>query len=162
VTVGAAGNVLIADSSNNRIRVVAGSNGTFYGIAMTAGRIYTIAGNGTAGFSGDGGPATSAEFNIPQSVAVDAAGNALIADTYNNRVRVVAASNGAFYGQAMTAGHSYTIAGNGGGGNLGGFSGDGGPATGAELSFPAGAAVSAAGNVVVADLGNNRIRMVTG
>jgi trimeric autotransporter adhesin len=162
VAVDAAGNVLIADYGNNRIRVVAASTGTFYGIAMTAGDIYTIAGQGTAGFGGDGGPATSAKFNGPQSVAVDAAGNILIADTYNHRIRMVAASTSTFYGQAVTAGHIYTIAGNGGGGTLGGFSGDGGPATGAELSFPSGVAATAAGNVLIADLSNNRIRMVTG
>ena len=62
----------------------------------------------------------------------------------------------------MTAGHIYTIAGNGGGSSLGGFSGDGGPATGAELSFPSGVAATAAGTVVIADLGNNRIRMISG
>jgi secreted PhoX family phosphatase len=162
MTVDAAGNVLIADYGNNRIRVVAASAGTFYGQTMTAGDIYTIAGNGTAGFSGDGGPATSAEFNGPQSVAVDAAGNLLIADTYNHRIRMIAASNGTFYGKATTAGDTYTIAGNGGGTNLGGFSGDGGPATGAELSYPSGVAATAAGNVLIADLGNNRIRMVAG
>ncbi len=92
---------------------MAASTGTFYGQAMTAGDIYTMAGNGTAGFSGDGGPATSAELNGPGGVAVDAAGNLLIADGGNNRVRVVAASTGTFYGQAMTAGDIYTIAGDG-------------------------------------------------
>ena len=90
--------------------MAAASSGTFYGKAMTAGDIYTIAGNGTAGFSGDGGPATSAELNSPQGVAADAAGNLLIADG-SNRIRVVAASSGTFYGQAMTAGDIYTIAG---------------------------------------------------
>jgi hypothetical protein len=160
-TVDAAGNVLIADYANSRIRVIAASNGTFYGQVMTAGHIYTIAGNGTVGFSGDGGPATGAEFNGPQSAAVDAAGNVLVADSHNFRIRVVAASNGTFYGQVMTAGHIYTIAGKGGGA-MGGFSGDGGPATGAELSYPSGVAVNAAGNVLIADQGNDRIRMVTG
>ena len=92
---------------------MAASTGTFYGRAMTAGDIYTIAGNGADGFSGDGGPATSAEVNGPQGVAADAAGNLLIADTDNTRVRVVAASTGTFYGRAMTAGDIYTVAGNG-------------------------------------------------
>ena len=62
----------------------------------------------------------------------------------------------------MTAGHIYTIAGNGGGSSLGGLSGDGGPATGAELSYPSGVAVTAGGNVLIADLANGRVRMVTG
>ena len=127
-----AGNLLIADTGNNRVRVVAASTGTFYGQAMTAGDIYTVAGDGTGGFSGDGGPATSAELDYPAGVAVDGAGNLVIADTGNNRVRVVAASTGTFYGQAMTAGDIYTVAGDG----TGGFSGDGGPATSAELDQP--------------------------
>ena len=143
---------------NNRIRVVAARTGTFYGQAMTAGDIYTVAGNGTGGFSGDGGPATSAELDAPDGVAVDAAGNLLIADTVNKRVRVVAASTGTFYGQAMTAGDIYTVAGNG----TGGFSGDGGPATSAELDAPGGVAVDAAGNLLIADTYNHRIRVVTG
>ncbi len=86
-----------------------GATGTFYGKKMAAGAIYTIAGDGSRGFSGDGGPAVKAELWFPYGVAVDVAGNALIADQSNNRIRVVAAITGAFYGQAMTAGHIYTI-----------------------------------------------------
>ena len=85
-----AGNLVIADSANNRIRVVAAASGTFYGQAMTAGDIYTVAGNGTGGFSGDGGPAVSAELSHPQGVAVDAAGDLLVADAGSNRIRQVA------------------------------------------------------------------------
>jgi len=158
VAADAAGNLLVADEINNRVRVVAARTGTFYGQAMTAGDIYTVAGNGTFGFSGDGGPATRAELAGPQGVAADAAGNLLIADTFNDRVRVVAARTGSFYGQAMTAGDIYTVAGNG----RVGFSGDGGPATRARLSNPEGAAAGAAGNLLIADQGNNRIRKVTG
>jgi sugar lactone lactonase YvrE len=157
VATDAARNLLIADTEDNRIRVVAARTGTFYGQPMTAGDIYTVAGTGTQGFSGDGGPATSAELNFPQGVAVDAAGNLVVADTGNNRVRVVAARTGTFYAQAMTAGNIYTIAGNG----RHGFSGDGGPATKAELG-PSGVAVDAAGNLLIADTGNQRIRMETG
>jgi hypothetical protein len=147
---------VIADTSNNRMRVVAGKTGTFYGQAMTAGNIYTVAGDGTFGFSGDGGPATSAELASPQAVAVDAAGNVIIADANNDRVRVVAGKTGTFYGQAMTAGNIYTVAGDG----TGGFSGDGGPATSAELNFPEAVAVDAAGNVIIADANNFRVRVV--
>jgi sugar lactone lactonase YvrE len=154
VAVDAAGNLLIADMNHNRIRVVAGSTGTFYGQAMTAGDIYTAAGTGGYAFSGDGGPATGAALAWPRAVAVDATGNLVIADGDNLRVRVVAARAGSFYGQAMTAGHIYTVAGNG----TGGFSGDGGPAISAQVN-PLAVTVDAAGNLVVAD-GNNRIRVV--
>jgi hypothetical protein len=151
-----AGNVVVADTMNNRIRVIAASSGTFYGQPMTLAHIYTVAGNGTAGSSGDGGPATSAELNGPLSVAADAAGNLVIADSGNNRIRVVAAKSGTFYGIAMTAGHIYTVAGDG----SYGFSGDGGPATAAMLGGPLSVAADAAGNLVIADSGNNRIRAV--
>src|SRR6202042_3477811 len=99
---------VIADTLNQRIRVLAESTGTFYGKPMTAGHIYTVAGNGTRGVGGDGGPATSAEFWAPIGVTVDHAGNLLIADSLNGRIRVVAASTGIFYGQAMTVGDIYT------------------------------------------------------
>jgi hypothetical protein len=159
------GNLVIADTGNDRIRVVAASTGTFYGRAMTAGDIYTVAGDGTAGFSGDGGPATSAALFSPSGVTVDRDGNLVIADSVNERVRVVAEKTGTFYGQAMTAGDIYTVAGDG----VYGFSGDGGPATSAEFQEPLGVAVDGAGNIVVADTqtslvpsetGNNRVRVV--
>ncbi len=156
VAVDHAGNVVIGDSFNQRIRVVADSTGTFYGRPMTAGDIYTVAGDGTEGFSGDGGPATSAELAEPRVAAVDHAGNLLIADFANQRIRVVADSSGTFYGRPMTAGDIYTIAGDG----TGGFAGDGGPAASAELFFPQGAGVDAAGNLLIADSDNNRVRMV--
>jgi len=149
-------NAVIADVSSNRIRVVAASTGTFYGQAMTAGHIYTVAGNGTQGFSGDGGPATNASLFDPFGVAVDRAGNLVIADLDNNRIRVVAASTGRFYGRAMTAGNIYTVAGNG----TQGFSGDGGPATQARITRPFGVAVDGAANLLIADSENNRIRVV--
>ena len=156
VAVDGAGNLIIADTGNDRVRVVAASTGTFYGQAMTAGDIYTVAGNGTSGFSGDGGAATSAEIASPASVAVDGAGNLVVADSENERVRVVAASTGSFYGQAMTTGDIYTVAGTG----MSGSSGDGGPATSAELTIPSGVAVDGAGNLVIADTANNRVQVV--
>jgi hypothetical protein len=156
VAVDGAGNLIIADTYNERVRVVAAMTGTFYGQAMTAGHIYTVAGNGTGGFSGDGGPATSAELWTLQGVIVDGAGNLIIADSSNERIRVAAARTGRFYGQAMTAGHIYTIAGNG----TQGFSGDGGPATSAEFTGPTGLAVDPAGNLVIADGANSRVRAV--
>ena len=156
VTVDTAGNLVIADSGNARVRVVAGRTGTFYATAMTAGDMYTVAGDGTAGFSGDGGLATRAELNVPHGATADRAGNLVIADTGNNRVRAVAAVTGTFYGRAMLAGHIYTVAGNG----TAGFSGDGGPATAAELNQPGDVAVDAAGNLVIADTTNLRVRVV--
>ena len=152
----AAGNMVIADTSNNRIRVVAARTGEFYGQAMTAHDIYTVAGNGIQGFSGVGGPATAAKLSVPSDVVPDAAGNLLIADTGNNRIRVVAAASGTFYGQAMTAGHIYTVAGDG----ARGTSGDGGPAIKAGLHSPEGVAVDHAGNLVIPDTRNRRVQVV--
>jgi trimeric autotransporter adhesin len=156
VAAGQAGNLVIADAGHNRIRVVAGTTGSFYGRPMTAHHIYTVAGDGRAGYGGDGGPGTGAQLHSPAGVAVDAAGNLVIADTGNNRIRVVAASTGTFYGQAMAAGDIYTVAGDG----TAGYGGDGGPATSAELDSPAGVAVDGVGNLVIADTGNNRVRVV--
>jgi hypothetical protein len=154
VAVDGHGNLLVTDA-NNRIRVVAVSTGTFYGQAMTAGDIYSVVGNGTAGFSGDGGPATQAGLASPAGVTVDEAANLLVTDQGNNRIRVVAASTGTFYGQAMTAGHIYTIAGGGDSGP-----GDGGPATSAELNAPQDVAVQNGGSLVIAD--GSRVRKVSG
>src|SRR5690242_7724598 len=149
-----AGNLVVADIFDNMIRVVAAASGTFYGMHMTAGDIYTVAGDGTFGFSGDGGPATSAELRYPQSVAVDAAGNLVITDTHNNQIRVVAATSGTFYGRAMTADDIYTVA--GGGRQFG----DGGLATNAQLDTPQSVTTDAPGNLVMADTFNERIRVV--
>ena len=148
-----AGNLVIADLGNSRIRVVAASTGTFYGQAMTAGDIYTIAGNGDGVYNGDGIPATTAGLR-PAAVAVDHAGNLVVTDD-NDRIRVVAAKSGTFYGQAMTAGDIYTVAGDG----HSGYNGDGIRATSATL-FPQAVAVDGAGNLVIADLGSNRVRVV--
>jgi trimeric autotransporter adhesin len=157
VAVDAAGNLVIADAEHQVVRVVAAKTGTLYGQAMTAGDIYTVAGTGTQGYSGDGGPATSAELNTPYEVAVDGSGNLVIADSHNNRVRFVAGTTGTFYGQAMTAGDIYTVAGTG----TQGYSGDGGPATSAELDTPYGVAVDGSGNLVIADTDNGLVRLVS-
>jgi hypothetical protein len=135
VAVDTAGNLYIADSGHNRIRKV-----------TTAGIISTIAGNGTVGWDGDGGLATSAQLNNPQGVAVDAAGNLYIADYSNNRIRKV-----------NTAGIISTIAGTGGIG----FSGDGGLATAAEILNPQSVWIDAAGNIFFSDYGNDRIRKIS-
>ncbi len=150
------GNLIIADRDGCEIRVVAASTGTFYGQAMTAGDIYSIAGSGHQGFSGDGGPATSAELGRPRGLAVDQVGNVVFADMLNNRVRVLAVKDGTFYGQAMTAGDIYTIAGEG----AGVYNGDGIPAVNATLYGPSSVAVDGAGNLVIADQFQNRVRVV--
>ena len=137
VAVDSSDNVYIADTTNNRIRKVTYSTDI----------ISTIAGNGTAGYTGDGNAATSAELNNPYGVAMDTNGNIYIADTYNNRIRKVTTSTGKIS----------TIAGNG----TAGFLGDNGAATGAELYLPTGVAVDSSGNIYIADYGNNRVRKVT-
>jgi hypothetical protein len=149
--------VIIADSGNNRVRVVATRTGTFYGQAMTAGDIYTVAGDSTAGYSGDGGPATAAELDSPTGLALDPAGNLVIADSLNDRVRVVAASTGTFYGQAMTAGDIYTVAGDG---VTVTSLGDGGPATKPSLAGPGAVAFDGSGNLLIADSLHGLLRVV--
>ena len=126
------GNLFIADTGNYRIRMV-----------DTNGIVTTVAGNGISGYTGDGGAATIARLNNPQSAVVDASGNLLIADTSNNRIRKVSVN-----------GIITTVAGNG----TAGFSGDGGAATNAKLSGPYGVAVDPAGNLFIADTSNSRIR----
>ena len=157
VAVDAAGNVVIADGGNDVVRVVAATSGTFYGQPMTAGDIYTVAGDGARGYGGDGGPATDAELANPAAVAIDSTGNLVIADEGNNRVRVMAVTSGTFYGQEMTAGFIDTVAGNG----TAGYAGDGGQATSAELASPPDVTVFG-GNLLIADKVNNRIREVAG
>ena len=134
VAVDSAGNVYIADTDNNRIRKVS-PNGV----------ITTFAGNGTAGYSGDGGPAIDAEFDSPTGVAVDSLGNVYVADLYNNCIR------------AIQNGTIFTVVGDG----TAGFTGDGGPAGFAKLFYPYGIAVDSSGNLYIADTLNFRIRMVT-
>lgn len=128
------GDLYIADSGNERVRRVDRS-----------GIITTIAGTGVAGFSGDGGPATTAQFDGPRSLAGDSAGNIYVADDNNHRIRRIDPS-----------GVITTVAGNG----TGGFAGDGGPALSAQLDHPRGVAVDGRGAVFIADSMSARIRMV--
>jgi trimeric autotransporter adhesin len=145
------GDIYIADTENQRIRVVntsTSANPVLPGKDLLPGAINTVAGNGTFGYSGDGGPATGAELAYPYGLAVDSSGNVFIADTNNNRIREVVAST-------LTK-TIITVAGNG----SHGYSGEGGPATNAELAFPAGVTVDSSGNLFIADTYNNRIRKV--
>jgi uncharacterized protein (TIGR03437 family) len=134
VALDANGNLYICEFLGQRVRKV-----------TTAGIISTVAGNGVAGYSGDGGLATNATLNYPSGVGVDAAANLYIADSSNNAIRKVSAS-----------GIIATLAGTG----AAGFSGDAGPASKASLSYPTSVASDASGNLLVADNGNNRIRRI--
>jgi sugar lactone lactonase YvrE len=130
-----AGNVYISDFGNNKVRRVS-----------PGGTITTYAGTGTAGSGGDGGPATAAQLNQPRSLALDRAGNLYIADSGNSRVRRVSR------GGTIT-----TYAGTG----TAGSSGDGGPATAAQLDFPVGLAFDALGRLLISDSGASRVRRVS-
>ena len=134
IVVDSAGNVYFSDSGNQKVKMV-----------DTTGILHTFAGNGTAGYKGDGGPANKAELNQPGGLAIDAAGNIYIADTFNNVIRMV-----------NTSGIISTLAGNG----KEGFSGDGGPATSAELDRPRGVYLDSSLNMYIADTNNRVIREV--
>ncbi|MSX20889.1 MAG: hypothetical protein F2795_01105 [Actinobacteria bacterium] len=136
VSLDAAGNIYLADVSNNVVRK----------ITAATGYITTVAGNGTGGYSGDSGVATSAQMNSPQEAIVDTDGNLYIADSSNNRIRKV----------DHTTGYITTIAGNG----TAGYSGDGDPATDAQINYPGLMALDADGNLFFADYSNHRIRKV--
>jgi uncharacterized protein (TIGR03437 family) len=133
LAVDASGNLYIADTANHRVRKVAG------------GTITTVAGNGTGGLAGDGGPAASARLNYPLGLAVDSAGVLYIADSANHRIRKVA-------GGTIT-----TFA-----GTSAGYAGDGGAATAARLSLPGAIASGAGGDWYILDSGNSRVRRVRG
>ncbi|HUK19828.1 MAG TPA: IPT/TIG domain-containing protein, partial [Bryobacteraceae bacterium] len=136
LAVDTAGDLYIADSNNYCIRKI-----------TTDGIIHTVAGKITAsGYSGDGGPATSALMGAPFGIALDAAGNLYIADTSNNRIRMVSAATGIIT----------TVAGNGQQGD----GGDGGQATSAQLNDPEGVAVDAAGAIYISEKFGNRVRQV--
>ena len=136
-----AGNLYIADRNNVRVRRVDAASSV----------ITTVAGTGESGSSGDGGPATEAVIATPAGVVVDEAGNLFIADWENHRVRRVDAAT-----DVIT-----TVAGTGASGfEFGGFDGDGGPATAAQLYAPTDVALDGAGNLFIADTHNHRVRRV--
>ena len=136
MTVDAAGNLYIADYGRSVVRKVTAATGV----------ITTVAGTGTAGYAGDGGPATAARIDTPMDVAFDSAGNLYIAEYGGNRVRKVLAATGVIT----------TVAGTG----AIGYNGDGIPATTANVSYPWGIAVNAAGDLFIAEHVHNRIRKV--
>src|SRR5713226_5043886 len=178
IAIDSAGNIFLADANDHRVRKI-----------NPEGMISTVAGDGSPGFRGDGGPATASRLRTPYGIAVDSAGNLYIADLGNNRIRKVATDgaistvpgtdsllaprnvaldsagslyisefNGNRVQHLRTDGVLEIVAGTG----VAGFGGDGGPATAALLSSPAGLAFDSAGNLYIADSGNSRIRKVAG
>jgi len=130
-------NLYIADTHNHRIRK----------LNLATGQITTIAGTGTAGFSGDNGPAVAAQLNLPTALALDTNQNLYLADTASHRIRKIAATTGIIT----------TVAGDG----TQGFAGDNAVATAASIDSPTGIAVDASGNLYLADTHNHRIRKIT-
>ncbi|HWS45963.1 MAG TPA: hypothetical protein VN636_08895 [Acidimicrobiia bacterium] len=152
------GDAFIADSGDHKVRcipAVTTANACFQA-SPVVGSIYTVVGNGQVGSLGDGGAAYLAKLDTPAGLAVDGARNLFITDTGNNNVRVVAAANATFYGQNMTAGFIYRVAGQQSAGGNGG----GATAAGAKLNAPQDVAVDGAGNAYISDTGNQRVRKV--
>ncbi|MBA4130683.1 MAG: hypothetical protein C0519_04585 [Hyphomicrobium sp.] len=143
VAIDTAGNLFISDFNNHRIRRVDGATGIITTVAGSG-----ATGTGMGGFSGDGGPATSARLNAPEDVRLDSSGNIFIADSLNHRVRRVDAVTGIIT----------TVAGTG----TAGFSGNGGPATSAQLNEPVRMVIDSSGNLFITDKMNMRIRRVDG
>jgi len=133
LAVDASGALLVCDEGNQRVR------------RISAGVISTAVGNGVQGYAGDGGAATGAEINTPMGLAVGSDGRVFLADSHNERIRVI-----------DTSGIVTTLAGIG----VAGFAGDGGPAIAAELALPRGLMVTSTGAVIFADSNNQRLRMV--
>jgi hypothetical protein len=159
VAVDAGGNVVIADTFNSVVRVIAETTDPGYGIgSATVGDIYTIAGDGANNYGGDGGPASASVLQFPWAVAFDGLGNLYIADTGNNRIRMVPKSSGTYYGISMTANDIYTVAGDG----TAGYSGDTGPSGLAEINSPQGVDVTSSGTLLIADTSNYVLRAVAG
>ena len=166
VTVDGSGNIYIADSENDVIRVVnAGTSAiTIAGVTIQPHTIQTVAGSGTAcsdatSGCGDGGAATSAQLNFPTNLALDANGNLYIADAFNNAIRVVNAGTSSITvgGVTIAAGNIQTVA-----GVLGqnGYAGDGGVATSALLNTPFGVYLDSFGNIYIGDVDNSVIREI--
>lgn len=135
MTMDGSGNIYFTDDSHRVLKLEASS-----------GNIYRIAGTATPGYGGDGGAATSAQLSSPGYLCLDGSGNLYVSDRDNHRIRKITSS-----------GTISTVAGSG----TSGYSGDGGPATSAQLDFPAGIRIDASGNLYIADRANHCLRKVT-
>lgn len=157
VAVDSYGDEVVAVPSLDEVRLVAAKSGTRYGQKVVAGRVYTVAGEAAiAGSSASGLLGTSSELDEPLAVAVDAAGDIVIADSGSDKIDVLAAKTGKAYGQDMTVGHLYVVAGDG----TSGTSGLGGVATAADLSDPAGVALTSDGSIVLSNEGSSEVDVV--
>jgi len=160
------GNIYISDSSNGEVREIAAITHTQFGINMTAGNIYTVAGTGDTRWgynvADEGKPATAVSIkNGANGIAVDASGNLYIADTYSNRIREVANTDHTQYGIAMTSGCIYSIAGVGDSTKYTTAAQEEGvAATTAHLAKPYALTFDTAGNLYIVDYNNYRIRKV--
>ncbi len=153
------GDVLIADTANCRLRMVAASSGTRFGMTVVQGDIYTVAGSGICGSGGNGGPALAAQLWDPGALAVNADGDVLVADQGNRTIRVLTSRPGTFYGVSLAADDLGTVAGEG---SYGPYLVDGISAVGVtgEIDFPTAVAVDAHGNLYIADGAIQAIRLV--
>ena len=160
VAVDGAGDVFIADTANCRVRVVPARGVTLFGQPMEAGHLYTVAGTGACGTAGQGGPVGAAQLWDPVAVAVDGAGDLLIADSGDQSVLLAAAQGGDHYGASVGAGDLGVVV--GGTGSYGPYLADGLSATGptAELNDPRGLAVGPSGALFVTDGFMHAIRVV--
>ena len=159
VATDAAGDLFIADTEACRLDEVPAAAGTAYGVAVQAGHLDAVAGTGTCGTAGLGGPAAQAELYDPAAVAVDAAGDLLVGNRGSGQVLEVAAAAGSHYGVTLGAGDLGVVA---GAGIYAPYLTDGLPALGttAELNFPYGVAVAPDGDLYVADTAGRAVREV--
>ena len=146
------GDLVVADTGDNVIRLLIDKNVRLSGHAARADFLYTLAGNSEFGYSRDGLPGLRSSFALPTAVTVDGHGNILVADSSNNRIRVLAMSNGAFYGLSMKQGDVYTVAGSG---SIGSF-GSSIP-TKADLTQPSGVASASSGAAWISNTEANEV-----
>jgi hypothetical protein len=161
VALDSSGDLYVVDTGDNRVQEVAAAGGTQWGQSMTARDMYTVAGSasGTSGSSGDGGAAGSSLLTTPMGVAIDASNDVYVLDSGNYRVQEMSATTGAQWGQTMTTGDIYTVAGTTG---SEGSSGDGGPGIFATFDWPMSLAADAAGDLYISDSASDVVRELFG